>query len=93
MGYWILVIGQAIDIRYWRIQGVENLELTHNTQWRFRNRIYCLQAATKREIDLILCSFVLACMANDVWLDHGSSNVISRIDSIGPILLVLLRGN
>lgn len=41
------------------------------------------QGTMSKEIPLmILCSFVIAFMANDIWLDGGASNVISRIDGL-----------
>lgn len=41
------------------------------------------QGTLSKEIPLmILCSFVLAFMANDVLLDGGASNIISRIDGL-----------
>ena len=44
------------------------------------------QGTLSKEIPLVvLASFALAFMANDIWLDGGVSNIISRID--GLILL------
>ena len=41
------------------------------------------QGTMSKEIPLvILSSFVLAFMANDIWLDGGSSNVIGRADGL-----------
>lgn len=52
------------------------------------------QSTMSKEIPLmILCSIVLACMANDVFLDGGSTNVISRIDGLVLLgfFLIFLR--
>ncbi|MBO5251853.1 MAG: calcium/sodium antiporter [Bacteroidaceae bacterium] len=52
------------------------------------------QGTMSKEIPLmILCSIVLACMANDVFLDGGSTNVISRIDGLVLLgfFLIFLR--
>ncbi len=41
------------------------------------------QGTLSKEIPLVvLSSFALAFMANDIWLDGGTSNIISRIDGL-----------
>lgn len=52
------------------------------------------QGTMSKEIPLmILCSFVIAAMANDVLFDGGTSNIISRIDGLVLLgfFLIFLR--
>ena len=49
------------------------------------------QGTLSKEIPLVvLASFALAFMANDVWLDGGASNVISRIDGLVLLAFFLI---
>ena len=49
------------------------------------------QETMSKEIPLvILSSFVLAFMANDIWLDGGSSNVIGRADGLVLLAFFLI---
>ena len=49
------------------------------------------QGTMSKEIPLvILSSFVLAFMANDIWLDGGSSNVIGRADGLVLLAFFLI---
>lgn len=49
------------------------------------------QGTMSKEIPLvILSSFVLAFMANDIWLDGGSSNVIGRTDGLVLLAFFLI---
>ena len=49
------------------------------------------QGTMSKEIPLvILSSLVLAFMANDIWLDGGSSNVIGRADGLVLLAFFLI---
>ena len=49
------------------------------------------QGTLSKEIPLVvLASFVLAFMANDVWLDGGNANIISRIDGLVLLAFFLI---
>ena len=49
------------------------------------------QGTLSKEIPLVvLASFALAFMANDVWLDGGNANVISRIDGLVLLAFFLI---
>ena len=49
------------------------------------------QGTLSKEIPLVvLASFALAFMANDVWLDGGNANIISRIDGLVLLAFFLI---